>query len=245
MKVIAVAARKGGVAKTTTACNLAWFLAERFRVLFIDLDAQANASFTLEDHASTVSAFDLFGEGVSVPPVGQLTLAAGQPDLDYLAQDRSVIEAFAANVRAMSAAYDVVVIDTPPSLGVSTYAALLAADQVISPVDMGDYSIEGIKGTLQAIRGVSETFGGDAPEFMGLLPSKLDRRSPADKAALEQLVTTVGKIVFPAVVSKRDAYALSASEKRPVWKMRESSAAREAGKEIRAVMQQIEERMGL
>ena len=245
MKVLTVAARKGGVAKTTTACNLAWFLSERFRVLIIDLDAQGNASFTLEAYASTVTAFELFGADMTVPPVGNLTLARGVNDLDVLAQDPAVIVTFAQNVRSMSDDYDAVVIDTPPALGVCTYAALLAADQVLSPVDMGDYSIEGIKDTMRAIRSVSENFGQPAPEFMGLLPSKFDRRSPSDKAALEQLVTTVGKIMFPAVVSKRDAYALSASQKRPVWQMRENSAAREAGKEIRAVMQQIEERMGL
>lgn len=245
MKVIAVAARKGGVAKTTTACNLGWFLSERSRTLVIDLDAQGNASFTLENHASTVTAFDLFAENTTVPPVGKLTLARAHPDLDYLVQDRAVIETFAANVRAMQNDYDAVVLDTPPSLGVTTYAALLAADLVISPVDMGDYSIEGIKDTLRAIRGVAENFRGTEPEFVGLLPSKLDRRSPSDKAALEQLMASVGKIVFPAVVSKRDAYGLSASKKQPVWTMRDSSAAREAGKEIRSVMQKIEERMGL
>ncbi|MGJ0532837.1 ParA family protein [Methylocystis sp.] len=247
MKTIVINNQKGGVGKTTLAVHLAWYLAEAGRrVLVLDLDAQANATDTLARHAGNASAAELFRPAAPIPPSGMdgLTLAPADTSLtDVDRSDAAAIPMLRQNLAAATEHFDACVIDTPPSLGLRSVAALVAATHVLSPIYLEDYSVKGVKGLLQTFVGVQNRYGRSDATFLGLLPSLFNSKSPRQRAHLEQLLRDAGKYVFPGHVVARDGYAEAVAERAPVWSLKRRSA-QEAGREIRAVLANIVERAG-
>jgi chromosome partitioning protein len=247
VKTLTILNEKGGVGKTTLACHAAWFFAGAGkRVLVVDVDRQANITSTLSANCQAMAAAQLFISGTNVPANGdQITVCFGTPEVVdvELSRETPPLLAFRDNLRVAAPAFDVCVIDTPPQIGMRTVGALLASDAVIAPVELGDYSLQGVQRLMDAIDGIGETFG-RAPSFLGLLVSKFDRRSVRERALFDQLVAEMATILFPMVVTKRDAYARSAAEQIPVWQMA-GTASREAANEIRAVMGEIARRMDI
>lgn len=245
MKTIVVMTEKGGVGKTNIACHAGWFFAERYRTLVIDLDQQANLTMTMKRHLSNVESVELFAEQTQVPSIGALTVAKSTRELlGVEGADRACIETFRTSLESMADDYDVCVIDTPPSLATRAYASLLAADAVLAPIGINDYSLAGITELLRAIKGVSAFYKRTPPLFLGLLPSIFDRKSKREREAFEELDTHVGKLLFPGIVAKRDVYARTATEREPVWNIK-TPAGREAGIEIRGVFDIVEKKMEL
>ncbi len=245
MKTLVVMNEKGGVGKTNIAAHAAWYFAERFRTLVIDLDAQANLTTTLGAYLSPTEAVELFTDTVQVSSVGPLTVARSTRDVMRVdSGDTGVIETFRDSLASMADDYDVCVIDTPPALTSRTFGALLAADAILAPIGINDYSIQGVAELLRAIKGVSQHYGRDEPQFLGLLPSIYDRKSRRERELFESLAEAVGKLLFPGIVAKRDAYAKAASDSEPVWSMK-GAPAREAGQEIRAVFDHVAAQMEL
>lgn len=245
MKTLAVMNEKGGVGKTTLVAHAGWFFAERHRTLVIDLDQQANLTATLGAHVTALDSVELFAQVSRVPRVGALSVARSTRDLlGVEGVDRSCIETFRDSVAGMADDFDICVIDTPPSLTNRTFGALLAADAVLAPIGIHDYSIQGVAELLRAIKGVSSYYGRAEPLFLGLLPSIFDRKSRREREMFEQLAGQVGQLLFPGLVAKRDSYARAASEGAPVWTM-PGAAAREAGHEIRAVLDRVARMMAL
>lgn len=245
MKTLVVMNEKGGVGKTTLSVHAAWFFAERYRTLVLDLDPQANCTYTLERHLSGVESVQLFQEQTQVPPNGHITVAPATLALrDADRADETAVEVFRDSVKANDPEYDICIIDTPPTLSLRTFAALLAADAVLAPIELGDYSLSGVQRLMQAIKGVSAHYGREEPQFLGLIASKFDRRSQRERGLFEGLAGQIGGLLFPGMVTKRDVYARAASERIPVWQMKGASG-RDAGDEIRGVFSKIEEMMEL
>lgn len=245
MKTLVVMNEKGGVGKTNIVAHAAWYFAERHRALVIDLDQQANLSTTLGAHLATVESVDLFAEVTQVADIGPLTVTRSTRELlGVEGVDRACIETFRDSLAANAKGYDVCIIDTPPALTNRTFGALLAADAVLAPIGINDYSIQGIAELLRAIKGVSTHYQRAEPLFLGLLPSIFDRKSRRERELFESLAEQAGKLLFPGMVAKRDAYAKAASDSEPVWAMK-GAAAREAGQEIRGVLEKVAQKMGL
>lgn len=246
MKTIVVNNQKGGVGKTTIAVHLAWYLAEAGRkVLIVDADAQANATDTLRRHAGQASSADMFRPNAPLEPNGPdgITLAAADSSLtDVDRSDAAGITTLRQNLARANGAFDVCVIDTPPSLGLRSVAALIAASHVLSPIYLEDYSVKGVKGLLQTIIGVQQRYGRQDMEFLGLLPCNFNTKSPRQRAHLEQLLREAGKYVFPGQIVARDGYAEAVAEGVPVWTLKRRSA-QEAGREIRAVLAKVADRL--
>lgn len=245
MKTLVVMNEKGGVGKTNLVAHGGWYFMERLRTLVVDLDQQANLTTTLATHLAAVDSVELFAQATSVPSVGALTVTRSTRDLlGVEGAARSCIETFRDSLDSMSEDYDVCVIDTPPALTNRTFGALLAADAVLAPIGINDYSIQGVAELLRAIKGVSLHYRRPEPRFLGLLPSLYDRKSKRERELFEQLAEQAGKLLFPGIVAKRDAYSRAASDGLPVWQMK-SAAAREAGQEIRGVFATISTLMGV
>lgn len=245
MKTLVVMNEKGGVGKTNIVAHAGWYFSETFRTLVIDLDQQANLTTTLAGHLSSVESVALFSEETKVVPVGPLTVTQSTRQLlGVEAADRSCLEMFRDNLRSMSADYDVCIIDTPPQLANRTYAGLLSADAVLAPMGINSYSIAGITELLKAVKGVAAYYKQPEPLFLGLLPSLFDRKSRLERDGFEALAAQVGKMLFPAVVAKRDLYARAGSERMPVWKMK-GSGVKDASNEIRGILEQVAARMEL
>lgn len=164
-RIVTVANQKGGVGKTTTAVNVAAAMAMRgLRVTVVDLDPQGNASTALgiDHHASIPSVYDVLIEGRplaevarNVPDVPGLTcvpatidLAGAEIELVSLVARESRLKRALAEA-ALPADY--VFIDCPPSLGLLTVNALVAAEEVLIPIQCEYYALEGLGQLLRNI----------------------------------------------------------------------------------------------
>lgn len=245
MKTMVTANQKGGVGKTSTIVHIAFdFLERGLRVAVIDLDTQANASFTLQAFRSGYLASQMFeqdGDGLRAwfaqqPSDGPvIRLIASDPKLADL-EKRSVNEAgarFRVNVAALAdCGFDVVLIDTAPSLGVAMAAALFAADYVLSPIELEAYSLQGIKRMVTTIANVRKA--NPKLKFLGMMPSKVDARNPRHQRHLDELQQAYPQLVIPASIGLRSSIADALASGIPVWKIKRT-AARKATLEVRGV----------
>lgn len=247
MKTLVITNQKGGVGKTTLSVHLAHYAAEKVpRVLVIDLDGQGHTSYSLGEFDSGAKASQLFStDPVSVSSDGRnITLIAADSGLDQVAKDSpAVIGNLVKNIERLGAEFDFCVIDTGPAKGNLQNGALVVAGYVISPVDLEQYSILGLEKLLATVMGVQKHYNPKLV-FLGMLPSKFNTHSPAQKQALMELAKAYGKFMLRgSAIVLRTSIGEAAAEKKPVWKMTKTSA-REAGKEFRTVLAAIEEKMG-
>ena len=162
--VYAVVNQKGGVGKTTTAVNLATYMAlAGVRVLLIDLDPQGNATsgFGIDRNAVELSTYDVLIDGKAISESIVTTkidnLAVLPATLDLASADMELMSKLSREtilrlaLESVSASYEIVLIDAPPSLGLLTLNALVAADGVILPVQAEFYALEGISQLLKTI----------------------------------------------------------------------------------------------
>ena len=211
MKTLVVAQQKGGVGKTSSVVHLAFdFLERGLRVAVIDLDTQANASFTLAQYKIEARASGFFGP---VPADGwrgaaaadgdgaRLALIEADPELAnavFLPLDKAK-QNLKANLKALAGqGFDVCLIDTAPGLGVALVAALYAADCVLSPIELEAYSIQGIKMMLTTIMNVRKENAG--LQFLGMVPSKVDARNPRHVRHQVELQAAYPKLMAPASI---------------------------------------------
>ena len=246
MKSLVIANQKGGVGKTALVAHLAFDFAERgLRVLVVDLDTQANASYTLRTRTVLGDASALFGEK---PPVAVgssgISLFRADPALANL-ESKNLQDCAARlrkNLRALAPQFDVCVIDTAPALGVRLVAALVAADFVLSPIELEAYSLQGIRMMVSTIQNVRK--GNPALKFLGILPSKVDSRNPRHLAHLAELKTTYQSLLIPTVVGLRSSVADALALGDPVWTIRKT-AARKAVREMREIASHLHAAMHL
>ena len=252
MKTLVTANQKGGVGKTSTLVHLAFDFFERreLRVAVIDLDTQANASWTLQQHKSGQVAstlFDANNDGFrefveQLPPGPLMRLIESDAKLADM-ERRNIGEAsqnFKKNLAALREVFDVVLIDTAPSLGVSMAAALFAADYVLSPIELEAYSIQGIKKMVTTIANVRKT--NKTLQFLGMMPSKVDARNPRHARHLEELERAYPQLMIPARIGLRSSIADALATGVPVWKIKKT-AARKAAQEVRALANYVFERL--
>jgi chromosome partitioning protein len=195
-RILAFANQKGGVGKTTTAINLATAVAAEHKVLLLDLDPQGNASTGLgiaRDQRSAGS-YALLVEGrplaelVRPTAVPNLSILPADPDLagaevELVAFDdreRRLAKALAAAPDTI-AAYDFVFLDCPPSLGLITLNALVAADGVIVPLQTEFFALEGISQITRTIERVRRALN-PRLALEGIVLTMVDRRNNLSEA---------------------------------------------------------------
>lgn len=251
MRTLVVNNQKGGVGKTLLAVHAAWRLCDSgARVVVIDLDPQANASFTLSAASPWGPAHDLFTESGPPPLVAAksgLTLLAADRALDGVdARLTDAVLAFRRHYVALSQHFDYAVIDTPPTWSGRNYAALMVATSLVAPIDLETYAIQGVKQLLSQKASVEKNARqGRRIDFLGLLPSRFVSSSPRQRSHLEALLRQDGqRLLFPeqSVITQRQGYAEALDIKQPVWTIRKS-AAQEAGREIKGVLEIVKARL--
>ena len=241
---------KGGTGKSTLSVLYAHWLVDRLglRVCLVDLDSQRNSTKTLQAYACGVTAAQLFepdGLGAcDLAACGPLTLCAGTRDLIDLERTRPdvVIPAFRKSISELSEAFDVCVIDTPPALGMRMSAALIAADHVVCPIELEEYSIDGVTDMLKTVFGVRQKYN-PGLKLVGIVANRFNPHSVRQKEALASLIANYDQFVIPAKVSTRSAIPEALAAGVPVWRLAKSSA-REASAEVQAVFELLRERSG-
>jgi chromosome partitioning protein len=214
--VIALANQKGGVAKTTTTLNLGVAFAEHgLRVLLVDLDPQGNLTMSqgLNPDGIERSMFDVLVHRLPITEViarREVDLAVSSIDLagaelalsSQIGRERALAKALVPVLER----YDYIFIDTPPSLGLLTINAFVAATGVIVPVQTEYLSLRGLvqlENTLQMVR---ENLNPDV-EIVGILPTMFDRRVTHSREADEILRESFGDLVYNTRIRKTIRYA--------------------------------------
>jgi chromosome partitioning protein len=215
-KVIAFANQKGGVAKTTTALNLAVAFKESgHRVLAVDMDPQGNLTMSqgVDPDKVELSMFDVLVHGTPIRDViveREVDVAVASIDLagaeiamsTQIGRERALEKA----LKEVRGDYDFVCIDTPPSLGLLTVNALTAADKVIVPVQCEYLSMRGLVQLQNTLRMIRENLNPNV-DIEGILPTMLDSRTVHAKEAVEILEENFGDLVFESRIRKAVKFA--------------------------------------
>ena len=250
MKKFVVINQKGGVGKSIFAYNGCHYFAEKGRVLFIEADEQCNSSKSLSPYKipGDMNASVMFGDQpLQLPRLTQkIVVLPGSQDLrkvERSVDDRQLVENLKKRLAEVSGEFDFCVIDTPGANNKAANAFLMVSDYVVVPSQVDTYSLDVAGEVLKRIIGVQQTYNPTLVN-LGILPSIFDATSPSMKEDLAQLLKDFHKYVLMAKISKKSAYREAATAQVPVWKL-DKSAAREAGKEIRAAYDLIAAKMGV
>jgi chromosome partitioning protein len=215
-RVIAFANQKGGVAKTTSTLNLGVALKELgLTVLCIDLDPQGNLSMSqgFDPDAIERSMYDVLVHKLPIEEViheGEIDIAVSSIDLagaelalsSMIGRERALEKAL-ASIRER---YDFILLDTPPSLGLLTINAFVAADGVIVPVQTEYLSLRGLVQLENTLAMVRENLNPKV-EIIGILPTMYDRRLLHSREAVEILTENFGDLVYKTRIRKTIRYA--------------------------------------
>jgi chromosome partitioning protein len=211
-RIIAIANQKGGVGKTTTAVNLAVALAQSGqRVLLIDLDPQGNATSGLvPEPVKSRTIYDSIVGRMPLKDVirearAQLYLVPSSTDLVGAEIELATIEGrerrLKAELEAENNKYNYVLVDTPPSLGLLTLNALVAADSVLVPMQCEYYALEGLSSLLATIRRVNAALN-PRLELLGVVLTMFDARNRLSHEISLEVQKHFPERVFQSVIPR-------------------------------------------
>jgi chromosome partitioning protein len=239
--VITFANQKGGVAKTTTTLNLGVALAETGKsVLLIDLDPQSNLTMSQGFNPDEIerSMFDVLVHRLPVEEVieraevdlavSSIDLAGAELSLTSMIGRERALERSLIGVRQR---YDYILIDTPPSLGLLTINAFVAADGVIVPVQTEYLSLRGLVQLQNTLAMVRDNLNPDV-EVTGILATMYDKRLIHSREAVDILKENFGELVFQTKIRKTIRYAEAPVKGESVLKYDPTSEAAELYRDL-------------
>jgi chromosome partitioning protein len=240
-RVIVFANQKGGVAKTTTTLNLGVAFKELgHRVLVVDLDPQGNLTMSQGMNPDSIerSMFDVLVHRLPISEiihqaevdvaVSSIDLAGAELALSSMIGRERALEKALLEVRDK---YDFIMVDTPPSLGLLTINAFVAATGVIVPVQCEYLSLRGLVQLENTLAMVRENLNPEV-KIEGILPTMFDRRTLHSREAVEILEESFGELVYKTRIRKTVRYAEAPVKGSSVLKYDPNGTAAEAYREL-------------
>ncbi len=215
-RTVALANQKGGVGKTTSTVNLSAYLAARgFRTLLIDIDPQGNATSSLgvDKAACNYAIYDAL---LNTTPLAEIIVSTGQERLDIVPSTSVLLgsetEAALTNVdhrehrlvdalRSLPDTYDLILIDCPPSLGLLTLNALVAAEGVVIPIQCEFLALEGLVQLANNIQLVKRTFNAKL-DILGVLLTMYDARTRLSAQVADEVRRFFPNRLFTATIPR-------------------------------------------
>ena len=214
MKKIAICNQKGGVAKTTTAINLAAYLALKGKkTLLVDVDPQANATSGLGINKKEIehSIYDVLHEHISIDQVIKDTeidlLSIAPSNINLTGAEVELVNVMGREYRLrkaiseMQSQFDFLIIDCPPSLGLLTINGLTAVDSVIIPIQCEYYALEGLGQLMGTVKLVQDNLN-NSLDIEGVLMTMADYRTNLTKEVINEVKQHFGDKVYSAIIPR-------------------------------------------
>ncbi len=242
MKVFAIGSYKGGVGKTTTTVNLAYNVsAKGYRVLVIDTDPQANATYMFSRvNDNTYTLADLF-EGTKI---SRCIYRTKYDRLDIIKSSSRMEEAVGeadclkTNLQQLCEKYDYVFIDCHPSMQLPTIAAMIAADELLIPFELDGYGRNGLIILNDYIKQIQEQYNPDL--HYHIFVSKYAGRASQDRL-LRGLIEKYDYPLLSKIIRYRESVNTSIEARKPLLKHRRFDAATRDYQELTNLILQMEE----
>jgi chromosome partitioning protein len=251
--VIAIANQKGGVGKTTTATNLAAaFALKKKRTLLIDLDPQANTTLTffpLDEISQSV--YDVLADhhlalADVLKPTKTANLCLAPAKISLAKLEAMLVGQFDAPYRLKDALapcrgdFDIILIDTPPTLGLITVNAMVASTHLLVPIQAAYYAMEGSDDLLDTLARIRSRPNPDL-QLLGVVITLFDKRTNLARDIYQQVSQVFGDKLFKTVVNKNVRLEESPAYKETIFSFApDSSGAQDYERLAREVLQRVQ-----
>jgi chromosome partitioning protein len=247
-KIFAIINQKGGVGKSTTAINLSAALGEfGKKILLIDLDPQGNTTSGIGVRKNQVNncIYDVLLNGVDIKDViisnivdnvdivpATINLAGAEVELVSVMARENRLKNAAGSMRGF---YDYIIIDCPPSLGLLTVNALVAADKLLIPIQCEFYALEGVTKLLDSMKRVKEILN-PSLDIEGVVLTMYDTRQRLAQDVMNEVRNYFGQIMFNTMIPREVKIAEAPGYAQPITeydtKSKGALAYRELAKEV-------------
>lgn len=243
-KILAIINQKGGVGKSTTAVNLAAALgAAGKEVLLVDLDPQGNATsgYGIDKRDINQCVYNVLlgetpveevilaevGKGVDVLP-STISLAGAEVELvNEMARENRLKNALGS----LRGRYDYILVDCPPSLGLLTINALVAADKLLIPIQCEFYALEGVTKLLDSMKRVKSVLN-PSLDIYGIVLTMYDARTNLSKQVVDEVRSFFGDTVFETVIPRTVKLSEAPSYGQPILEYAPENKGTEAYNEL-------------
>ena len=242
-KIISIINQKGGVGKTTTAVNLAAFLADKgYKTMLVDADSQGNATSGLsKDVESKETLYDVLLDDASIEEAvvktdikklsilpASIDLAGAEIEMVSMEKREFLMKRKLDQVRDK---YDFILIDCPPSLGLMTLNALVASQEILIPIQAEFYALEGLSQLVKTVQVVTRKLN-PGLSILGILLTMFDGRTNLSLQVADEVKKYFGNKVFRTVIPRSVKLSEAPSFGEPILTYAPKSKGAEAYKKL-------------